>query len=51
MSREGEAEGFGLAEKELEESASHGASRGFPPEDISNPEEPTGVAYGEPDER
>lgn len=47
---EGEAEGFELAEKELEENASHGDSRGFPDEDQPNPEEPTDVEYGEPDE-
>jgi len=49
-SGEGEAEGFELAERELEENASHGDSRGFPGEDIPAPEEPTDVAYGEPDE-
>lgn len=38
---EGEAEGFELAERELEENASHGDSRGFPEEDIPDPEEPT----------
>jgi hypothetical protein len=47
---QGEAEGFELAEKELEESASHGDSRGFPDEDIPAPEEPTEAEYGEPDE-
>lgn len=47
---EGEAEGFELAERELEESASHGDSRGFPREDIPHPEEPTDVAYGEADQ-
>lgn len=47
---QGEAEGFELAEKELEESASHGDSRGFPEEDVPVPEEPTDVEYGEPDE-
>jgi hypothetical protein len=47
---EGEAEGFELAEKELEESASHGESRGFPKDDMPPPEEPTEVEYGEPDE-
>jgi hypothetical protein len=47
---EGEAEGFELAEKELEESASHGDSRGFPQEDLPDAEEPTDVEYGEPDE-
>jgi hypothetical protein len=47
---EGEAEGFELAEKELEENAGHGDSRGFPREDIPAPEESTEVEYGEPDE-
>lgn len=47
---EGEAEGFELAEKELEESASHGDSRGFPQEDVPEAEEPTDVEYGEADE-
>jgi hypothetical protein len=49
-SGEGEAEGFELAEKELEESASHGDSRGFPEEDLRDPEEREDVARGEPDE-
>ncbi len=47
---QGEAEGFELAERELEESASHGDSRGFPDDDRPAPEEPTDVEYGEPDE-
>jgi hypothetical protein len=47
---EGEAEGFELAEEELEESASHGDSRGFPDDDRPAPEEPTRAEYGEPDE-
>jgi hypothetical protein len=47
---QGEAEGFEQAERELEESASHGDSRGFPAEDIRGPEEPTEAAYGEADE-
>jgi hypothetical protein len=47
---EGEAEGFELAEEELQENASHGDSRGFPDEDRPDPEEPTQVEYGEPDE-
>ena len=47
---EGEAEGFELAEAELEESASHGDSRGFPDDDRPAPEERTDVEYGEPDE-
>lgn len=47
---QGEAEGFELAEKELEESAAHGDSRGFPEGDRPDPEEPTDVEYGEADE-
>jgi len=47
---QGEAEGFELAEKELEENASHGDSRGFPREDIPDSEEPGDAEYGEPDE-
>ncbi len=47
---QGEAEGFELAERELEENATHGDSRGFPEEDMPGPEEPTDVEYGEPDE-
>lgn len=47
---QGEAEGFELAEKELEENASHGDSRGFPREDIPDPEESTDAEYGEADE-
>lgn len=47
---QGEAEGFELAEEELEENASHGGGRGFPEGDVPAPEEPTDVAYGEPDE-
>lgn len=46
---QGESEGFELAERELEESAGHGDSRGFPEEDMPDPEEPTDVAYGEAD--
>ncbi len=47
---EGESEGFELAERELEENASHGDSRGFPDDDIPAPEEQAGAEYGEPDE-
>jgi hypothetical protein len=49
----GEAEGFELAERELEEQASHGENRSspevdaFPPEDSAEDAAP---AYGEPDE-
>lgn len=47
---EGEAEGFELAEKDLQESAAHGDSRGFPEEDLRAPEEREGAESGEPDE-
>ena len=47
---QGEAEGFELAEKELEENASHAGGRGFPQGDVPDPEEPTDAIYGEPDE-
>lgn len=47
---QGESEGFELAEKELEENASHGNSRGFPDDDVPAPEEPTDAEYGEADE-
>jgi hypothetical protein len=47
---EGEAEGFELAEKDLEEIAEHGDERGFP-EGLSQPEEPQDLdEYGEADE-
>jgi hypothetical protein len=47
---EGEAEGFELAEEELIDNASHGDQKRFPNRDAGAPEEPTGTAYGEPDE-
>jgi hypothetical protein len=47
---EGEAEGFELAEKDLEESAAHGDSSGFPDEDLRDPEERESVERAEPDE-
>jgi hypothetical protein len=49
-SGEGEAEGFELAEAELEENASHGNQRGFPERDVPPPEERGDAEYGEPDE-
>ncbi|HEU4392567.1 MAG TPA: hypothetical protein VFR04_02895 [Solirubrobacterales bacterium] len=49
-SGEGEAEGFELAEEELEENASHGNQRGFPARDVPAPEERSEVEYGEADE-
>jgi len=47
---EGEAEGFELAEKQLEDNATHGNQRGFPERDLRVPEERGEVEYGEPDE-
>jgi hypothetical protein len=49
-SGEGEAEGFELAEKELEDFATHGNQRSFPARDVPIPEERGGVEYGEADE-
>jgi hypothetical protein len=47
---QGEAEGFELAEKDLEETASHGGAHGFPDEDIPAPEERENVERGEADQ-
>lgn len=47
---EGEAEGFELAEKDLEDIASHGDRRGFPENVPSPPERPSQAEYGEPDQ-
>jgi hypothetical protein len=52
-SGEGEAEGFELAEQDLEEAASHGESRLSPEADQFTPEDESDRAdavYGEPDE-
>lgn len=46
---QGEAEGFELAEEQLEDNASHGNQRGFPERDVPPPEERGGAEYGEPD--
>lgn len=46
----GQAEGFELAEQELIDNASHGDQKRFPNRDAPPPEEPTDVAFGEPDE-
>lgn len=46
---EGEAEGFELAEEELEENASHANQRGFPQRDVPVPEERGNAEYGEAD--
>ncbi len=47
---EGEAEGFELAERDLEDIASHGDQHRFPDNVPSPPEEQTDAAYGEADE-
>lgn len=47
---EGEAEGFELAEEQLEDNAAHGDQHRFPDRDAPPPEEPTDSVYGEPDE-
>lgn len=47
---EGEAEGFELAEKDLEDIASHGDQHRFPGGVAPPPEEPQPAEYGEPDE-
>jgi hypothetical protein len=47
---EGEAEGFELAEKDLEDIASHGDERRFPDNVPPPPEEPQQAEYGEADE-
>lgn len=47
---EGEAEGFELAEKDLEDIAEHGDQHRFPDNVPSPPEEMTDAEYGEPDE-
>lgn len=47
---EGEAEGFELAEEQLEDIASHGDQHRFPGRHLSQPEEPSTSTYGEPDQ-
>ncbi len=47
---EGEAEGFELAEEQLEDNAAHGNQRGFPQGDVPPPEERGEAEYGEADE-
>jgi hypothetical protein len=47
---EGEAEGFELAERDLEDIASHGDQHRFPDNVPSPPEEQSGAVYGEADE-
>jgi hypothetical protein len=47
---QGVAEGFELAEEDLEDIASHGDQHRFPGRLAGRPEEPTDAAYGEADE-
>lgn len=47
---EGEAEGFELAERDLEDIASHGDQHRFPDSAVPDPEEPQPASYGEADE-
>jgi hypothetical protein len=47
---EGEAEGFEIAERELEDIASHGDQHRFPDTAVGKPEERQSAEYGEPDE-
>ena len=47
---EGEAEGFELAEKDLEDIASHGDQHRFPGSAAGQPEERQPAEYGEADE-
>jgi len=47
---QGEAEGFELAEKDLEDIAEHGDQHRFPGSVAPPPEEPQQAEYGEPDE-
>lgn len=47
---QGEAEGFELAERDLEDIATHGGRLNFPEELAPAPEEDQPAVYGEPDE-
>jgi hypothetical protein len=47
---QGEAEGFELAEKDLQEIAEHGDEHRFPDSVLPPPEEPQRAEYGEADE-
>jgi hypothetical protein len=49
-SGQGESEGFELAEKDLEENATHGDEAGFPQSDVGAPEEASDAEYGEADQ-
>jgi hypothetical protein len=47
---QGVAEGFELAEEDLEDIASHGDQHRFPGRLAGEPEEPSGAVYGEADQ-
>jgi hypothetical protein len=47
---QGEAEGFELAEKDLEQNATHGNEDVFPEDVVPAPEEATEAEYGEADQ-
>jgi hypothetical protein len=47
---EGEAEGFELAEEQLEDIASHGDEHRFPDRDVPPAEDPEEAEFGEADE-
>lgn len=47
---EGVAEGFELAEGDLEDIAEHGDQHRFPEDLVGQPEEPTEATYGEADQ-
>ena len=47
---QGEAEGFELAEKDLQDIAEHGDEHRFPDRAVPPPEEQQRAEYGEPDE-
>jgi hypothetical protein len=47
---QGEAEGFELAEKDLQDIASHGDERNFPDSAAPQPEERSQAEYGEADQ-
>jgi hypothetical protein len=47
---QGESEGFELAEKDLEDIASHGDEHRFPDSAVPDPEEASDAEYGEADQ-
>jgi hypothetical protein len=47
---QGESEGFELAEKDLQDIASHGDEHRFPDSALPAPEERSDAEYGEPDQ-